>query len=227
VALSRSFWCARNCLIGFSLWQDDIGKKEKKAESDRHTQEQISNEGNIKYMQGQLDSIGMMIGELGEGRSDPGLTKLADAIGRMSRVSPKTGEGFSEPRRLSETRRIQLATLLQRGAGHRVAIYIPSPASERDRQERADFAKDLQAAFERAKWKVIVRHSEQADLSDYTGILFVYDKGNPPESWPDFTLLKKAFDSADINYSVTGLDAIDIYTGGVTTADPVVYVGEK
>lgn len=208
-------------------------EKEQRDSERRHQQEQSDLTARLEtstqrqeYMRGQLDSIGLMIGDLGKGRSDPGLTKLADAIGKMTRV-PLSGEPSGQPRRLSEPRRDELASLLRSGAGRRVVIYVPSPASERDRTERQDYAKDLKLAFEQAKWKVIPRYSNDADLSDYTGLLFVYDKGNPPESWPDFTLLKKAFDSADIKYTVTGLDAMDIYTEGATTADPVIYVGEK
>jgi hypothetical protein len=179
-----------------------------------------------QYTKGQLESIALMIGKLGESRSDPSLTKLANAIAKMSRSSANGGPA-SEPRRLSEAKRNRVAALLRSGAGRRIVIYVPSPASERDRTERQDYAKDLQLAFEQAKWKVVPRYSNDADLSDYSGLLFVYDKGNPPESWPDFTFLKKAFESADIKYAVAGLDAMDIYTDGATTADPVIYVGEK
>jgi hypothetical protein len=196
-----------------------------RAEQDQLTGKLERSMQHQEYMRGQLDSIGLMVGKLGESRSDPALAKLAESIGKMSNTAPNFGS--DAPRRLGEPKRNQLSSLLSSQEGRRVVIYIPSPASERDRKERQDYARDLQRAFEDAHWNVIFRNSEQADLSDYTGLLFVYDKGNPPSSWPDFSLLKKAFDQAEIKYTVAGLDAMDIYTGGATTADPVVYIGEK
>jgi hypothetical protein len=219
----------------FLAYQADRGHEKAQYDAEqRHKveQEQLTEKLEMstrqqEYMRGQLDSIGLMVGKMGDSRNDAGLTKLAAAIEKMPRFPAGESLGSSQTRRLSEPQRAQLATLLKSGAGKRVLIYIASPPSERDRKERQDYARDLQAAFEQARWNVVVRNSEQADLNDYTGLLLAYFKGNPASSWPDFTLLKQAFNEADIKYTVSGLTEMDMYTGGATTADPGIYIGEK
>jgi hypothetical protein len=63
--------------IGFSLWQNDRTEWEKKREADNRTQEQLTNEGNQRYMQGRLDSMSKMLGTLVT-NSDP--KQLANAL---------------------------------------------------------------------------------------------------------------------------------------------------
>ena len=50
--------------IGLSILQFDRADKENKRQAQEHLQEQVRNEGNLKYMQGQLDSINKVLGTL-------------------------------------------------------------------------------------------------------------------------------------------------------------------
>lgn len=99
-------------------------ERQQQESEQRHKEEQSELKARLEssmqrqeYMRGQLDSIGLMIARLGEGRSDTSLTKLADAIGKMARMPLSGGQAPSEPRCLSEARRSQLAVLLRSGSG--------------------------------------------------------------------------------------------------------------
>jgi hypothetical protein len=73
-------------------------------------------------------------------------------------------------------------------------------------------------------------YGETAMMQFYktTMVRFVYYGTNPQETWPDFSLLKRAFDDVGIKYQVMSIDyATDIYQDGATTADPVIYIGEQ
>src|SRR3989442_1781022 len=50
--------------IGLSVWQFDRLEKKETLAMERHQNEQIRNEGNLKYMQGQLDTINKVLGTL-------------------------------------------------------------------------------------------------------------------------------------------------------------------
>jgi hypothetical protein len=56
--------------IGLSVWQFDRADWESKRLAGEHLQEQLRNEGNIKYMQGQLDSVNKLLAGLTD-NSDP------------------------------------------------------------------------------------------------------------------------------------------------------------
>ena len=141
---------------------------------------------------------------------------------------PNQGEAADEPRRLSETEQLRMASLLRENAGRTVIICVPSIRNERERRERSDFASDIAAAFRRAEWKVVYHDPcpGTGDI-DYSGILFVYFAGNPPDSWPSFEILESAFNVVGIGYTITGLSLMSAYSDGGTTGDPLIYVGEK
>jgi len=131
----------------------------------------------------------------------------------------------AQPRRLSESKRLELADSLKQGNGKRVSVFVPNVSSAHDRQEREDYANDLRLAFEEAGWKVILNKGP-APSEDLSGIVLMYYVG-PGDAKPDFEPIKKALDSTQISYSMSGHGFIDLYTGGVSTADPVIYIGEK
>jgi len=56
--------------VGLGVWQFDRTEKESKRLATEHQQEQLRNEGNIKYMQGQLDSVNKLLAGL-TANSDP------------------------------------------------------------------------------------------------------------------------------------------------------------
>jgi hypothetical protein len=56
--------------VGLSVWQFDRTDKENKRLAVTHQEEQLRNEGNIKYMQGQLDSQNKLLGTV-VANSDP------------------------------------------------------------------------------------------------------------------------------------------------------------
>jgi len=56
--------------VGLSVWQFDRTDKENKRLAVEHQQEQLSNEGNLKYMQGQLDTQSKLLGMIAS-NSDP------------------------------------------------------------------------------------------------------------------------------------------------------------
>ncbi len=50
--------------VGLGVWQFDRADKESKRQAEAHQQEQLRNEGNLKFVQGQLDSISKVLGTL-------------------------------------------------------------------------------------------------------------------------------------------------------------------
>jgi hypothetical protein len=73
----RKIWLYRGSFIvlgiafvGLSIWQFDRADKESKRAATEHQQEQVRSEGNIKYMQGQLDTQNKLLGMIAT-NSDP------------------------------------------------------------------------------------------------------------------------------------------------------------
>jgi hypothetical protein len=56
--------------IGLSIWQSDRLQQKEIVASSQHQTEQVRNEGNLKYMQGQLDSINKVLGTI-SGNNSP------------------------------------------------------------------------------------------------------------------------------------------------------------
>lgn len=119
----------------------------------------------------------------------------------------------------------QLTAMLRTDTGKKVVgIIIPPIASESARQARLSCANKLAAAFKAAGWNPVVRLTGLDE--DYGGIVLVHYAPNPPETWPDFSTITRALDRVHVRYRKMGLANQNVYGEGVSTSEPVIYLGE-
>jgi hypothetical protein len=126
--------------------------------------------------------------------------------------------------RLLPSTKDRLVKDLEPYSGRKVGIWTSMPEREDWRGIQEGFVMDLANCFEQAGWECITLTDVQIRPQPVGIVLVAYD-GNTPPSNPDFGPIVGALANAGIRFEHRRMPLQTGYTGGITTSDPVIYVG--
>ena len=152
-----------------------------------------------------------------------------DGQNSVRSAAPRLDFKISAIGQLLLDRRNELVAALLPHEGRVVGIATANRAHESDRVARRRLVQDFTEIFKEAGWRPY-SHEIAPPMEDYSGIVLVSYKGNQPPSNPDFEPIKAALDSQGMSYRMMRLPWMGLYISprdgeGVTTSDPVLYIG--
>ena len=124
--------------IGLGAWQFDRNDQKEQTQQHENTQEQIRNEGNIKYMQGQLDSINKVLASLSSNSNSNQTAAILKSliVGMPQALAP----GQTALEKMSNKQlRLQVLGFVPRL--HKLAATYKQRETDSSNQERAETAK--------------------------------------------------------------------------------------
>ena len=150
--------------------------------------------------------------------------RLSSQLEAMLRAS-MTAPGRLPPKIAGATRR-RMIEVLRESSRRLVGIWTDMPDLDDQRDSQSQFVLSLEDTFREAGWEVVTLTQVGLRSRPRGLTLFTYE-GNTPPSDPDFAPITAALDVAAIPYRRSRIRYGEVYgyTEGISTSDPVIYVG--